>query len=91
MGSQGGYYAFVKHPFAGVSSLEVSKRLAEELGVATLPSAFFDEEGDGAEVGDNKRWIRFSVANVDDEKVRQVCERLALAEHRFGWKLDTLD
>lgn len=90
VGSQGGYYAFVKHPFAGVSSLEVSRRLAEEIGVVTLPSAFFDEEGGETEedAGDKKRWVRFSVANVDDEKVRQVCERLRLADEKFGWKLD---
>lgn len=80
----------MKHPFAGVSSLEVSRRLAEEIGVVTLPSAFFDEEGGETEedAGDKKRWVRFSVANVDDEKVRQVCERLRLADEKFGWKLD---
>jgi aspartate/methionine/tyrosine aminotransferase len=41
----GSHYAFVKHPSVGVSSLEVSKRLAEELGVVALPSAFFDDKG----------------------------------------------
>jgi aspartate/methionine/tyrosine aminotransferase len=89
VGSQGGYYAFVKHPFVGVSSLDVSRRLAEDLGVVTLPSAFFDEEGEkGEDLWERRRWIRFSVANVDDEKVKQVCERLKLAEDRFGWALD---
>ena len=91
MGSQGGYYAFVKHPFVGVSSLEVSRRLAEELGVVTLPSAFFNDEGEAEDLGGKQRWIRFSVANVDDEKVKQVCERLRLAEGIFGWKLDSSD
>jgi aspartate/methionine/tyrosine aminotransferase len=89
VGSQGGYYAFVKHPFVGVSSLDVSRRLAEDLGVVTLPSAFFDEEGEkGEDLWERRRWIRFSVANVNDEKVKQVCERLKLAEDRFGWALD---
>lgn len=93
IGTQGGYYAFVKHPFIGVSSLEVSKRLAVELGVVTLPSAFFCEEGQvGAEgpLWDKGRWIRFSVANVDDNKVKKVCERLGEAETVFGWRVDGL-
>ncbi|GLB43701.1 hypothetical protein LshimejAT787_1402130 [Lyophyllum shimeji] len=73
VGAQGGYFAFVKHPFVGVSSLEVSKRLATELGVVSLPSAFFCEEEDVGEAGwDKARWIRFSVANVDDEKVKKI-------------------
>lgn len=91
IGSQGGYFAFVKHPFVGVSSLEVSRRLAVELGVVTLPSAFFceKEEQDGAEepLWDKGRWIRFSVANVDDEKVKKVCERLEESESFFGWRI----
>lgn len=50
----------------------------------TLPAAFFTQEGDGKEDGkefkshtEHGRWIRFSVANVDDDKVVKVCERLA--------------
>ncbi|RDB24494.1 Aspartate aminotransferase [Hypsizygus marmoreus] len=89
IGAQGGYFAFVKHPFRGVSSLEVSKRLAVELGVVSLPSAFFcEEQPEGEEIWDKKRWIRFSVANVDDEKVKKICERLEESERVFGWELD---
>lgn len=90
IGAQGGYFAFVKHPFLGVSSLDVCKRLATELGVVSLPSAFFCPEG--AEVGqitwDKERWIRFSVANVNDEKVKRVCQRLEESERIFEWQLD---
>jgi len=79
----------VRHPFVGVSSLDVSKRLAEELGVVTLPSAFFDEDkGRGEDLWERTRWIRFSVANVDEEKVKLLCERLKFAEDKFGWTLD---
>ncbi|KAF8902281.1 pyridoxal phosphate-dependent transferase [Gymnopilus junonius] len=46
IGSQGGYYAFVKHPFARVGAADVSRRLAEEMGVVSLPSAF--SLGDGS-------------------------------------------
>ncbi|KAG5638509.1 hypothetical protein H0H81_012314, partial [Sphagnurus paluster] len=89
IGSQGGYFAFVKHPFRGITSLEVSKRLAMELGVVTLPSAFFCEEESGdLATWDKARWIRFSVANVDDEKVKKICLRLAEAESVFQWELD---
>ncbi|KIJ59636.1 hypothetical protein HYDPIDRAFT_118257 [Hydnomerulius pinastri MD-312] len=83
IGSQGGYFAFVKHPFRNVSSLDFCQRLAEELGILVLPIQFFCHELDEsqrralglAEEGWD-RWIRFSVANVDDEKVMRVCERL---------------
>ncbi|KAF9461939.1 PLP-dependent transferase [Collybia nuda] len=91
VGAQGGYFAFVRHPFIGISSLEVSKRLAMEIGVITLPSTFFCEEEGQAEaeiVWDQGRWIRFSVANVDDEKVKKVCERLGESETAFGWVLE---
>ncbi|KAI0671277.1 PLP-dependent transferase [Trametes maxima] len=89
VGSQGGYYAFVRHPFAGVHANVVCERLAKEMGVVSLPAGFFgpreDEEGT---VGDEDRWVRFSVANVDDLKVEHVCERLEESERVFGWELD---
>ncbi|EEB91491.1 hypothetical protein MPER_10139 [Moniliophthora perniciosa FA553] len=87
--SQGGYYAFVRHPFAGIGSIEVCKRLAIEMGVVVLPGAFFREEGKQKDADDaDDRWIRFSVANVDNEKVKRVCERLKESESVFGWKID---
>ncbi|KAH7906582.1 pyridoxal phosphate-dependent transferase [Hygrophoropsis aurantiaca] len=91
VGSQGGYFAFVKHPFRGVSATEVCQRLAEDLGVVVLPVQFFCESGEG---GDNLKqgvednWVRFSVANVDDEKVLRVCERLRECGDKFGWNGD---
>lgn len=103
IGAQGGFFAFVKHPFKGVSASVVSERLAREVGVITLPAEFFCQakadvvgKGDGeqekvaSEVvspADDDTWIRFSVANVDDEKVRKVCERLEECETNFGWNL----
>lgn len=107
VGAQGGYFAFVRHPFPRVKAEEVSKRLAEELGVVTLPSIFFSEETrrrddvgvdalvvvdwalseHAGEVEEDDGWIRFSVANVDDEKVKRVCERLSESEKVFGWML----
>ncbi|PPQ93426.1 hypothetical protein CVT25_004498 [Psilocybe cyanescens] len=93
VGAQGGYYAYVRHPFVYVKAGDVSRRLAEQIGVVTLPSTFFsqerrdDEEQDQekertdedwknveakTKVEEEERWIRFSVANVDDEKVQKV-------------------
>ena len=89
IGSQGGYYAFVRHPFEGVHANNVCKRLAEELGVVTLPAGFFGPKGEeDATATDEDRWIRFSVANVDDTKVVLVCQRLKESEAMFEWRLD---
>ncbi|KAI0949766.1 hypothetical protein AcV7_008437 [Taiwanofungus camphoratus] len=88
IGSQGGYYAFVRHPFAGKHADEVCKRLAEEIGVVSLPTGFFGPKAENGGVVNEERWIRFSVANVNDEKVKLVCERLAESERLFGWALD---
>ena len=88
IGSQGAYYAFVRHPFKDVDAADVCKRLAEEIGVVCLPAGFFGPGQGGRAEGDMGRWIRFSVANVNDEKVRRVCERLAECEVAFEWELD---
>ena len=90
IGSQGAYYAFVEHPFKDKTALEVSKRLAVEGGIVTLPVDFFappsssERPGMGV-LGD--RWIRFSVANVSDENIRRTCERLLCLQKEFGWDL----
>ncbi|KAJ8691022.1 hypothetical protein PTI98_010636 [Pleurotus ostreatus] len=86
IGSQGGYYAFVRHPFDGVKSDAVCQRLAEEMGVVSLPDRFFSNSEVG-EVVDAGKWIRFSVANVDDEQITRVCERLKESETRFLWPM----
>jgi aspartate/methionine/tyrosine aminotransferase len=84
IGAQGGYFAYVKHPFDGIPAKEVCYRLAKDLGVVSLPGEFF--RGDD-EVGEDNCWIRFSVANVDDEKVKNVCERLKESESELGWAI----
>jgi len=83
--SQGGYYALVKHPFVGKDASEVCKRLAEQRGVVCLPASFFGPKR--ASDSEPERWIRFSVANVSDEKVKLVCERLEESEQLFGWEV----
>ncbi|KAJ3759197.1 PLP-dependent transferase [Lentinula raphanica] len=95
--SQGAYYAFVQHPFLSQSSEDVCQKLVEEVGVRVLPgSFFFDKDLDITEslsfkskLNELDRYIRFSVANVSDEKVVKVCRRLGEAERvfkeEFGW------
>ncbi len=94
IGSQGAYYAFVRHPFRNVSATEVCRRMATEAGIVTLPAAFFSPEasfvpGQVRDIDDHEdRWIRFSVANVDDERIKAVCKRLREIEGEFGWEVD---
>jgi aspartate/methionine/tyrosine aminotransferase len=79
IGSFGGYYAFVRHPYENVDAEKLSQRLALEAGVVTLPASFFSPApAEGLAAGwDANRWVRFSVANVTDEQIVEVCQRLA--------------
>jgi aspartate/methionine/tyrosine aminotransferase len=73
--SSGAFYAYVRHPFHNVSALVVGKVLATKYGVVTLPGEFFlprREDGGFME----SRELRFAVANVGEEDVRGVEERL---------------
>lgn len=70
--SIGAYFAYVEHPFAGQASTAVSKRLADEENLLTIPGDMF---GAGQE-----RFIRLAFANVADDRIPTVLERL----ERFG-------
>ncbi|TFY62408.1 hypothetical protein EVG20_g6719 [Dentipellis fragilis] len=89
IGAQGGFFAFVRHPFKGMGATEVCQRLAEEWGIVLLPAEFFGSSAAGvASEPDDDRWIRFAVANVDDDKIRMVCERLKDHLREAAWELD---
>ena len=80
----------MKHPFKGIGATEVSRRLAEEIGVVTLPAEFFRQAKmahDSVNPVDDDMWIRFSVANVDDEEIRKVCSRLAECDECLGFEV----
>ncbi|KAJ7059476.1 pyridoxal phosphate-dependent transferase [Mycena amicta] len=86
VGSSGGYFAFVRHPFVGSGSVEVCERLAREMGVLLLPGAFFRDVDVGASDDvEEDRWIRFSVANCQEDGILGVCKRLAVCAEEFGW------
>ncbi|KAF9650230.1 PLP-dependent transferase [Thelephora ganbajun] len=87
IGSQGGCFAFVKHPFKGREAMQVCERMSAEGGIVTLPIELFATKATLQE-NDGRRWIRFSVANVDDETIIQACRRLSELEQWFGWELD---
>lgn len=67
--SVGAYFAFVKHPFASVSSALVAERLAKEAGVVCLPGTYF-----GKDQGD---YLRFAFANADAQTIAKLQERLS--------------
>ena len=66
--STGAYFGYVKHPFAGTPSIDVAQRMAREVGVLTIPGAFF---GDGQE-----DYLRFAFANAGRDVIAELPDRL---------------
>ncbi|KDQ51231.1 hypothetical protein JAAARDRAFT_140546 [Jaapia argillacea MUCL 33604] len=85
--SQGGYFAFIRHPFTGIEAEVVCKRFAEEFGVVMLPASFFCE-GDVGAKEEEGRYVRVSVANVGDEGIREACVRIGEASKGCGWEME---
>lgn len=67
--SIGAYFAYVRHPFEGVPAPIVAERLAVERGALALPGGYF---GPGQDAH-----LRFAVANVGEEAIGALPERLA--------------
>lgn len=67
--SIGAYFAYVRHPFAGVPAERVAEALARQRGVLGLPGSYF---GPGQ---DNH--LRFAFANADEAAISSLPERLA--------------
>lgn len=89
IGSQGGYFAFVRHPYVSQRAEEVCQMLARVSGVLALPATFFMPTESSENQAEMERWIRFSVANVDDETVKSVCDRLWWNEGMQKSEVDT--
>ncbi|KAK1920916.1 pyridoxal phosphate-dependent transferase [Papiliotrema laurentii] len=76
-----------------LGSEDIAKVLAKKCGVTVLPGAFFmpstgDDEAWNEVVGGENlredRWLRFAVANVEDNDVRQLGERLSQLNEIMG-------
>lgn len=68
LASMGAYFAFARHPYVGVSSVEVAEQLAKRAGILTVPGSFFGAELDG--------FLRLAFANVDCSTIATLPERL---------------
>jgi aspartate/methionine/tyrosine aminotransferase len=67
--SVGAYFAYVRHPFAGVAGARVAERLARERGVLALPGSYF---GPGQQTH-----LRVAFANVGIGMVENLRARLS--------------
>ncbi|UGX88581.1 aminotransferase [Phyllobacterium meliloti] len=64
----GAYFAFVRHPFADKTSVEVAEQLAKQAGILAIPGEYF---GAG-----HTRFLRFAFANADAATIRQLRSRM---------------
>ena len=67
--SLGGYFAYLRHPFAGAKAADVARALASRHGLLVLPGSYF---GPGQE-----DHVRVAFANVDEAAIRDFGRRLA--------------
>lgn len=71
--SAGGYFAYVRHPFAGRPAVEVARHLAEQAGILCLPGSMF---GPGQDP-----FLRFAFANLEAERIPDLLGRLSHHQH----------
>jgi aspartate/methionine/tyrosine aminotransferase len=75
--SSGSYFAYVQHPFVGVASKAVAKRLAQEFAVLSLPGSMF---GPGQD-----QYLRFAFANMEAEFMPALVDRLIESQTTMTW------
>jgi aspartate/methionine/tyrosine aminotransferase len=68
VGAVGAYFAFIGHPFDGVSSARVAEKLAKEAGILCLPGSYFGARQEG--------YLRFAFANADVATIGLLQDRL---------------
>ena len=73
-------------PFSILFSEETRRR--NDVDVDALAAVDWASLEQAGEVKKDDRWIRSSVANIDDAMVRRVHERLGESENIFGWTLE---
>lgn len=67
--SVGAYFAYLKHPHAGRSSMEIARRLADRQNLLALPGSMFGPGQDD--------YLRLAFANVGAELMPEIAVRLA--------------
>jgi aspartate/methionine/tyrosine aminotransferase len=65
--TSGAFFAWVRHPFTGLSGREAAKRLVEEAGILTLPGEVF---GPGLEP-----YLRLAFGNIREEEIPAAVRR----------------
>jgi aspartate/methionine/tyrosine aminotransferase len=73
--SHGAFFAYLRHPFKGRSSVDIAKKLATEHGLLVLPGEFF-----GASQTD---YLRIAFANANAAELEDMAKRLVAAEGLF--------
>lgn len=92
----GAYYAFVRHPYTsiGMSSIDVGMALAQKVGVVTLPAIFFGEgivlaaDAKRVQKEQDQQHLRFSIANILDDGIREVKARLVALDRLLMERVD---
>ena len=67
--STGAYFAWVRHPYEGVDSMQVARTLAKDHNMLCLPGGMF---GPGED-----RFLRLAFANLEAGSMKEVVNRLA--------------
>ncbi len=67
--STGAFFAYIRHPFEGRSSIDVAKSLAREHGLLVLPGEFFGQ--------DQGAYLRLAFANAGAAELKDMARRLA--------------
>ena len=67
--SSGAFFGYMRHPFDGTESLDVSRRLFREQSVLTWPGSFFGPH--------QEQYVRLAFANSGDAEIEELVRRLA--------------
>lgn len=67
--SLGAYFAYVRHPYAGLTAAQAAERLALTRGALGLPGSAFGPDQEGH--------LRLAFANIDEEGIAELARRLA--------------
>lgn len=69
--AMGAYFAYVRHPWPGVGSVEAARQLATQAGIVCIPGDFFGP--------DQGAFLRFAFANADVSAISALAARLRQA------------